>query len=618
MKNRIGIMALLGVLFPVLLNGAKFPAQEENTLRVMSYNVRNCKGMDEVVNYERISNVICNLAPDIVALQELDSVTSRSKGVDVLDKLARETLMYPTYGAAINYQGGKYGIGILSKEKPLKVEKISLPGREESRVLLIVEFEKYVLCNTHFSLTPEDQLSSVTIIEEAVKGINKPLILAGDMNSTPDSPTQSAMSKKFTILSNKKQLTFPSDKPKECIDYIYGYGKNTTYSVTDGFVIEKQLASDHLPIFVDIRFKTPKEGVFRTQPFLQNPTKNGITISWLTNVPVHSWVQYGTNENLNQKAETILDGQIVSNNTHHNIRLTNLEPNTTYYYKVYSREITLYRAYKKEFGETASSPIYSFTTPPIGASDFTAIIFNDLHKNKKLVDLLVEQIKDLPYNFVMFNGDCIDDPRDENQVVDFLSYLNAKVGAEKTPVFYLRGNHEIRNAYSLHLRDFFDYVNNKTYGAFNWGDTRFVMLDCGEDKPDSTWVYYNLNDFTSLRNDQIDFLKSELKGKDFHNAQRKVLIHHIPLYGLSDKEYQPCTKLWGDIISKANFDVAINGHTHQFAYIPKNSLGNNFPVVIGGGNRPESGTVMILEKKGKQLTLKVLNTKGETVKILNL
>lgn len=49
--------------------------------------------------------------------------------------------------------------------------------------------------------------------------------------------------------------------------------------------------------------------------------------------------------------------------------------------------------------------------------------------------------------------------------------------------FFMRGNHEIRNAYSIGLRNHFDYVDNKIYGAFNWGNTRIVMLDCGEDKP---------------------------------------------------------------------------------------------------------------------------------------
>lgn len=39
-------------------------------------------------------------------------------------------------------------------------------------------------------------------------------------------------------------------------------------------------------------------------------------------------------------------------------------------------------------------------------------------------------------------------------------------------------------------------VENKTYDSFNWRDTRIVILDYGEDKPDFHWGYYDLNDFT--------------------------------------------------------------------------------------------------------------------------
>lgn len=95
------------------------------------------------------------------------------------------------------------------------------------------------------------------------------------------------------------------------------------------------------------------------------------------------------------------------------------------------------------------------------------------------------------------------------------------------PDFLYAGNHEIRNAYSIGLRDHFDYVGDKTYGSFNWGDTRIVMLDCGEDKTDDHWVYYDLNDFTQLRNEQVGFLKKELAAKEFKKAKKRILLHHI-------------------------------------------------------------------------------------------
>jgi 3',5'-cyclic AMP phosphodiesterase CpdA len=272
----------------------------------------------------------------------------------------------------------------------------------------------------------------------------------------------------------------------------------------------------------------------------------------------------------------------------------------------------LYRAYKKEFGDTVRSGVYSFVTPPDKPGDFTALVFNDLHKNKQTLDELSRQIDGLKYDFVVFNGDCIDDPYNEDEAVDFLACMTSRVDAASKPFFYLRGNHEIRNAYSIRLRELIDYPGGKTYGAFNWGDTRFVMLDCGEDKPDSTQVYYGLNDFEGLRRAQADFLRSELKSDAFRKASRRVLIHHIPTYG-SDDAYNPCLELWGPILAKAPFDLCLNGHTHLHAFHPKGSLGNNYPVFIGGGPRPESATVMIMERKGPDLHLKVLNAKGETL-----
>ena len=337
----------------------------------------------------------------------------------------------------------------------------------------------------------------------------------------------------------------------------------------------------------------------------------------IAHVPTYSWVEYGTDTLNLKKARTIVDGQVICNGLHNKIRLTDLRPGQTYYYRVCSQEIMLYQAYKKEFGETAVSPFYTFKVPSASQKDFTALIFNDLHKHIPTLDALYGQVRDIPYDFVVFNGDCIDDPANEKEALYHLAYLCGKVGASHVPAFFLRGNHEIRNAYSIGLRALFDYVGDKTYGAFNWGDTRFVMLDCGEDKPDSTWVYYGLNDFTGLRKDQVSFLSKELNGKEFKQASKRVLLNHIPIYGNGDA-YEPCPELWGSLLAKAPFNVNISAHTHQYAFHPKGSLGNNFPVIVGGGYKLDSATVMVLRKKGDEMSVQVLNAKGETLLDLKL
>ncbi|MDR2916892.1 MAG: metallophosphoesterase [Tannerella sp.] len=590
-----------------------------NTISIMSYNIRNGKGLDNITDYQRVADVILSEAPDVVAIQEIDSVTGRSKGADVLKELAERTLMHQVYGASIVYDGGKYGLGILSKERPLAYSSLALPGREEQRQLLIVEYEKFIIGCTHLSLTKEDRILSIDIIREEAAKLNKPFFLAGDFNAKPESDFIKELQKDFSLLNNVKNFTFPADEPRECIDYITYYDKGEKgnekrpFTVLSNKVLEEKVASDHRPVIVRIRFKINRADIFRTLPYLQNPVDNGITVMWQTNVPVYSWVEYGTDTMSLKKVRTLRDGQVICNNLNHKIRLTDLVPGQKYYYRVCSREMTLYQAYYKEFGATATSPFYSFSLPSQKQTDFTILIFNDLHKRQDTYDALLEQVKHIPSDFVVFNGDCIDDPANEDQALEHLSLYCAKAGASQKPVFFLRGNHEIRNAYSIGLRDLFDYVGDKTYGAFNWGDTRFVMYDCGEDKPDTTYVYYGLNDFTQLRLDQCEFLKKEIAGKEFKSASRRILIGHVPIYGNGDG-YSPSTDLWADILAKAPFNISISGHLHRYFYHPKGTVkGNPFPELIGGAPQPERALVMVLRKKGTLLTITAINTKGETI-----
>ena len=342
-----------------------------------------------------------------------------------------------------------------------------------------------------------------------------------------------------------------------------------------------------------------------------------MTVMWETTVPAYCWVEYGTDTTQLKRARTIVDGQVVCNNKLHKIRLDDLQPGQKYYYRVCSQEMLLYQAYKKVFGNTARSAFSEFTLPVTGTDSFTAVVFNDLHQHTHTFRALCRQIQDIDYDFVVFNGDCVDDPASHDQATAFISELTEGVHGDCIPTFFMRGNHEIRNAYSIGLRDHFDYVGDKTYGSFNWGDTRFVMLDCGEDKPDSTWVYYGLNDFTGLRKDQVSFLSKELNGKEFKQASKRVLLNHIPIYGNGDA-YEPCPELWGNLLAKAPFNVNISAHTHQYAFHPKGSLGNNFPVIVGGGYKLDSATVMVLRKKGDEMSVRVLNAKGETLLDLKL
>lgn len=587
-----------------------FSAQAQNTLKLMSYNIKNANGMDNVCNFQRIANVINNTSPDVVAIQEVDSMTNRSGQKYVLGEIAERTQMHGYFAPAIDYDGGKYGIGLLTKQVPLRLQTLPLPGREEARTLILAEFADYIYCCTHMSLTEEDRMKSLELVKAFTSSSTKSLFLAGDMNAEPESGFIKKLQKDFQILSNPKQHTFPAPDPKETIDYIATLKQNAKgFAVISAKVINEPMASDHRPILVELRTAEKADKIFRMKPYLQNPVGNGITVMWETTVPAYCWVEYGTDTTQLKRARTIVDGQVVCNNYLHKIRIDGLQPGQKYYYRVCSQEILLYQAYKKVFGNTAQSAFSEFTLPATDTDSFTAVVFNDLHQHTQTFRALCQQIKNVNYDFVVFNGDCVDDPVDHNQATSFISELTEGVCGDRIPTFFMRGNHEIRNAYSIGLRDHYDYVGDRTYGSFNWGDTRIVMLDCGEDKPDDHWVYYGLNDFTQLRNEQVDFLKKELSSKEFKKAGKRVLIHHIPLYGNDGKNL--CANLWTKLLEKAPFNISLNAHTHKYAYHPKGELGNNYPVIIGGGYKMDGATVMILEKKKDELRVKVLNAKGK-------
>ena len=587
-----------------------FSAQAQNTLKLMSYNIKNANGMDNVCNFQRIANVINNTSPDVVAIQEVDSMTNRSGQKYVLGEIAERTQMHGYFAPAIDYDGGKYGIGLLTKQVPLRLQSLPLPGREEARTLILAEFADYIYCCTHMSLTEEDRMKSLELVKAFTSSSTKPLFLAGDMNAEPESGFIKELQKDFQILSNPKQHTFPAPDPKETIDYIATLKQNAKgFAVISAKVINEPMASDHRPILVELRTVEKADKIFRMKPYLQNPVGNGITVMWETTVPAYCWVEYGTDTTQLKRARTIVDGQVVCNNYLHKIRIDGLQPGQKYYYRVCSQEILLYQAYKKVFGNTAQSAFSEFTLPATDTDSFTAVVFNDLHQHTQTFRSLCQQIKNVNYDFVVFNGDCVDDPVDHNQATSFISELTEGVCGDRIPTFFMRGNHEIRNAYSIGLRDHYDYVGDRTYGSFNWGDTRIVMLDCGEDKPDDHWVYYGLNDFTQLRNEQVDFLIKELSSKEFKKAGKRVLIHHIPLYGNDGKNL--CANLWTKLLEKAPFNISLNAHTHKYAYHPKGELGNNYPVIIGGGYKMDGATVMILEKKKDELRVKVLNAKGK-------
>jgi len=245
-------IALLGAVFSTSLQ-----AKKVRTVHLTSYNIQHGAGLDGKIDHARQARILRKAHADVAAIQEVDSVTKRNGGLYSLEEIGREAKMFATFAPAIKFQGGKYGIGILSKKKPLSVHRIPLPGREEPRMLLVAEFKHYVVACTHLSLTDEDRMASIPLIlEEAgkwtsrgAKASAKPFILMGDLNDEPGMPFYKEMQKHFLFLNPPYDKTFPADRPNICIDHVAVFvpTPDATISFYRTWVGEEDY-SDHRPL----------------------------------------------------------------------------------------------------------------------------------------------------------------------------------------------------------------------------------------------------------------------------------------------------------------------------------------------------------------------------------
>lgn len=241
-------------LIAAILCMAPFVAERlyAQSLKLMTYNVHNGVGLDRKRDHRRIAGIIAAESPDFVAIQEVDSATARSGQRFVLGEIAEASAMHHVFAPAIAFDGGLYGIGLLSRQKPDKVTRLALPGREEQRALLIADFGDYAVACTHISLTEADALASTDIIRrEAAGRYPKPMILMGDFNSHPSSAVIDSLKRDFRIVSNMPAPTFPADSAKECLDYIMISGP-APLQVKSGAVIDQRVASDHRPVIAEI------------------------------------------------------------------------------------------------------------------------------------------------------------------------------------------------------------------------------------------------------------------------------------------------------------------------------------------------------------------------------
>ena len=124
-----------------LVSGCQAPRKQQ--VRILTYNIHHAEGIDGKLDLPRIARVIESVNPDVVALQEVDRETERTGKVNQAAELGRLTGMEAVFGQAMDYQGGGYGLAVLSRWPIIQDETYPLeaPGAREPRVLLLTRIQ---------------------------------------------------------------------------------------------------------------------------------------------------------------------------------------------------------------------------------------------------------------------------------------------------------------------------------------------------------------------------------------------------------------------------------------------------------------------------------------------
>ena len=231
----------------------------EGNLRVLTFNIRHCAGNDDVINYDRTAAVINGMQPDVVCLQEVDYMTTRSNKVDQLKTLADKTGMNYYFSKSIAYQGGEYGNGLLFKGTPISTKTYPLPGAE-LRSAAIAEFENYVVISTHLALEENNRVESAKQLTDLAKTYNKVVYMAGDFNEDLMNGTFFTELKKEWEVVSSTENTFPTGQATKRIDFVVTLKTPPTTVVKSNVIynldgVNVAITSDHYPLYCD--FKKP-------------------------------------------------------------------------------------------------------------------------------------------------------------------------------------------------------------------------------------------------------------------------------------------------------------------------------------------------------------------------
>ena len=351
----------------------------------------------------------------------------------------------------------------------------------------------------------------------------------------------------------------------------------------------------HLLLGLLLLFCVSAKGIKVTHgPWICDMDSTGVTIVWVTDVPGISYVEMATDSTDHFYSKTrkryyaAEAGRRILTDSVHCVRIRGLKPDSKYRYRVVTQALKDWcNDDWVTLGGLAWSDVwkkkpYEFKTYPAKPREITFLVLNDIHERPQFMKELCKNVDLKKLDFILLNGDMSNRIRSQKHIMD--AYLDTCVSmfATDVPLFFNRGNHELRGEFADYLNRYFPTNNGKYYRLQHVAGVDFLFIDSGEDKPDADLEYCGIVECDQYREEQERWLRSLQEEKKI-GKYPVVVFSHMP----------PTLKNWhGPLhmqetltpeLNKMNVSVMLSGHLHRFDYQEPNEV-INFPNLVNSNN----------------------------------
>lgn len=331
-------------------------------------------------------------------------------------------------------------------------------------------------------------------------------------------------------------------------------------------------------------------------PWLQQTTDDGFTVVWRTTIDAAAWVEVAPDDGSHFYAaerpryyDTHIGRRRIGKL--HRVRIDGLEPGRTYRYRLMQQAVLTDEGNRRVvLGEGYGSDLLKHAPYPAATNDpqrdsVTFWMVCDLHGRDSVYRLLLDGAERARPDFVCLNGDMLTQIESPDQLLDgYLRTTGELLGTAGIPIVVARGNHENRGSYAPRFLDYFPTPTGETYYGFRRGPAYFLVLDGGEDKPDSDIRYYGLAASDAYRAQEAAWLERTVRSEEFRTAAYRFVLIHMPPDAEGWHGVRETARLFVPILNRAGIDLMLCGHYHRHAYIDDPSRGAGFPILINSND----------------------------------